>query len=523
MNNREEKNIVNISPDYASMATANSTVAILNAVIKQLFKANGFTIRGLGKLAINVVLLIVLKRVLEKTGDKVDKFSFSDLKFVKYMIQRLKYRHRTWTMTMNADDTWTIGDDLIDFECLSGKLAKQGVVLETGKSSYLNNFGTFIRITRDGNMVTFTTVDNAMMVAYINNHIIDQNRKLISGPSNTVIYRLSFKSQWSPEYEPMEPSPTLPVQNYISLAEILEKRGLSEDVFGKDNVPCCVNFDGPPGTGKTSFASYVATQGIFDNIYIFNMVTETHGLNLAEICAKINEKVFPADKKLDILFFFDEIDKWLERYVNECVRKEQEESRKKTGRVVNTSDKNVNPVVPDKMSDEDVTNFRQQKIDEVVTHFHRLVDGHAFKSTRHRFVFIFNTNNFDDTFVPIVGKTYQATLDRIHKYDFPLIGKPQIIQYFKSMADAALSKPKKTPRATMFVQNIIDQLVYLDGLREDVAISYRELSRVLIQSSYNISGVVKLVNSIGTQRFEEQKNEKASKRGLVDRINVLDE
>lgn len=523
MNNREEKNIVNISPDYASMATANSTVAILNAVIKQLFKANGFTIRGLGKLAINVILLIVLKRILEKTGDKVDKFSFSDLKFVKYMIQRLKYRHRTWTMTMNSDDIWTIGDDLIDFECLTGKLAKQGVVLENGQVSYLNNFGTYVRIVRDGNTITFTTVDNAMMIAYINNHIIDQNRKLISGPSNTVIYRLSFKSQWSPEYEPMEPSPTLPVQNYISLTDTLEKRVLSEKVFGKATEPYCVNFDGPPGTGKTSFASYIAAKGIFDNIYIFNMVTETHGLNLAEICAKIGEKVFPADKKLSILFFFDEIDKWFERYVNECVRKERTESRKKTGHVVNTSDKNTNPIVPDKMSDEDVAEFRQQKIDEVITHFHRLVDGHAFKSNRHRFMFVFNTNNFDDTFVPVVGKTYQATLDRIQKYNFPLIGKSQIIQYFKTMAETALRQEKKTPRMTMFVQNIIDQLAYLEDLREDVAISYRELTRVLIQSSYNISGVVKMVNSIGVQRFEEKKKEDASRSHLVDRINVLDE
>lgn len=516
MNKEQDKTVINTAPDYAAMASAGTSTAILNAVIKQLF-GKKLTAKGIAFLIANVSALIFLKRILDDAGGALDKFSLSNLSVCKYGLQWLRHRQATWTFVM-TDDVWKYEQDIIDFDRLKTTLLSLGADITGNGTSYVSNFGIIIKIVRSNNTLSFTTKEDDNMKKYMMELII-KHRKIVYG-SGCSIYKLSFKGEYTPEVIPIKQAIALPVENYVKLSQSLKKRDLAQKVFGANEIPYTVNFNGPPGAGKTTFSHFAANEDLFDIIYIFNMTTNTHGASLSDICKRISDKVLPKDKALRILIIFDEIDKWIKNHINETVEKEKEESRKKTT-AMQSNKKEGMPVVPEKMTQDDIDSFKQKITDQVTNHFHQLVDGHLIPSTLHSLTFIINTNNFDETFIPMVGVTYAATLDRIQKYEFPLIGKKQIVEYLTEIARKALTDTSEDPEIKEFTTKIIQDMKYLDSLDDQIRISYRELDRVMKASSYELNSAVKMINEIGHKRFlEDQAN---AKDRLADRIVVNSE
>ncbi len=262
-------------------------------------------------------------------------------------------------------------------------------------------------------------------------------------------------------------------------------------------TPLCVNFNGPPGTGKTTFGSFISDKGIFDRIFVCNLVqigaTATNNtMSFNEILNSINTSIInsaPKDKKYDgdkecVLIIFDELDKWLKSYIDRKINLMREEARKTVHHQPTANDKNTLTETFLKLSTDEEDEKRIHIKNEFLDQLYRLVDGHILSDTR-KYVLVFNTNEFNTMFEK-ADTRHAALKTRFTCFEFSLCGKKEITDYIKKISQTVQESNtnKKNQKSVKNLLTIDDSC--FDLIPDEIKISYREMTQILNLCHYNI-------------------------------------
>ena len=512
--NKQDKNYT-LTTDYSALATAGSTVAILNAVIGKIFGAEKLTLRSVGKLSLGVMTLILLKRLLENTGAFFDTFSFMNVDWIKYLIQRSVYKHVSYDIVIK-DGSWYYKQQQMDLDALQAGMNKLNVNIGCPGTRFWKYYSMLIRVTTTPYYIRFTIPDVHTFHNQIVTAVINPHKKILCG-TKTSVYKGWMKSEHTIILEPIAPCDAMEVDNYRNLTDALWSKFMGDKIVGAAGIPHCINFNGMHGTGKTTYAHFVASQNMFDKIVIFNMVTDTFGLDLKTLCAKIEASISPSASadgtKLCCLIIFDEIDKWFTAHVKNKVDLEWEESRKKTGSIKanqNNDNKNNNamPIVPDKMTDEDAARLTEMIKHRVMDQLHCLIDGNLL-SSKNDYVFIFNTNEFAKSFHGIDSK-YDATFDRIQTYTFFPIGRKHVMEYLRIIVAKTIQfaeekgKENNNPAILRFRDNLCSNISLIEDIDDKISITYRKLKEIIVVSCYDMTKIVKDLNQYAINKDLER-------------------
>jgi len=267
-------------------------------------------------------------------------------------------------------------------------------------------------------------------------------------------------------------------------------------------IPFSVNFDGEPGTGKTTFGSYIVNTGIFSRIYIYNLV-QAGKLDFQETIMSLERQIHnssPKDRKEDggveiVLLILDEIDKWLESYISHQIHTYRDEARKETKKDSTSG----GPVLIEsyaKLTEKEEDEKRIQLKNEFLDQLYKLVDGHTLPDIR-KYVIIFNTNNFDRLFKN-VDQRYDALKDRFQEYKFKKNGKKEIITYIKGIRDkvkeycddSSIPEEKRMLFKTTASEFIAYDESIFDEIPDNIEVSYRTISKFLRKNCFNIADTI---------------------------------
>lgn len=203
-----------------------------------------------------------------------------------------------------------------------------------------------------------------------------------------------------------------------------------------------------------------------------NLYAQTH-------YEKILESVIPKTIQNDTFIMIDEADKYFYHYSNykntEYLKKLKEDEEKV-----------------------DFANFVLNIKHEFLQYLLKIIGKDCDTGS---LVLIFCANNFDFLFEDIDMRHYESLFDRFNKFDFEMCQKNEIIayvQYYHSKFDGLDIQEKREEIEKILKEN----------LKEDVAITYRQLFYICLKYHYQSMEIAKAIN-IWTE--EDQKKEKEKK------------
>jgi SpoVK/Ycf46/Vps4 family AAA+-type ATPase len=303
----------------------------------------------------------------------------------------------------------------------------------------------------------------------------------------------------------MSPTYAFETDNYKKLHDCLNILFSVDSILKIRQTPLVINFNGPPGTGKTSFAPYIANKGVFDRIILYNMVqsnldfkTLLNKLEMIIVQQSPKERSVSAGPEA-ILLIFDEVDKWFNSYSEKFIDTMRTESRSK--KEIKQSGQGSEPVILEsftKLTLDEETDKKKQLQKEFLDKLYNLCEGQTLKNDK-KYVIIFNTNNFDSLFENCSTK-YDALKDRFQKYEFKKINKDGIIKYFSGIKQNLINESSDNNCIDTIIN--FDETIY-DLIPENIEISYRSLSKILIDNCFDI---VKTINFLanGNDKSELQ-------------------
>ena len=255
-------------------------------------------------------------------------------------------------------------------------------------------------------------------------------------------------------------------------------------------------------THNTTFGSYIASAGIFNRIIVYNLMQGTN-VNFLESMNNLERQLYnstPKDKKTDdeqesVLLILDEIDKWLESYIDQKIHSLREDAR--TKKEVGKTDGASIVYKANKLTEIEEKEKKQQLHNEFLDQLYKLVDGLILADSR-KYVIIFNTNNFDGLFQN-TDKRYIALRDRFQQYKFIKNGKKEIIMYINNIicrmkhfiTDNTIPENNKKMYAHTVKQLTIYDEDILRHIPDKISISYRTLIKILRKNCFNIPNTIK--------------------------------
>jgi DNA polymerase III delta prime subunit len=504
------KNII-VGPDYGQIIKLHTNGAIIEAFISTLFSKNTkFGGKTIVVLLRNMAILLFIKMILEDSKTYLDKFKFTDLSIFKYMYQRLIYSEVKYNF-MLVSEKWIYNDKYISISMLTPFLEQKSIFITQPSTYYYQEKSYHVKVIITPNKITFAIPNIASMITYMESIIIHKNLEIIFN-GKTTMSKTIFLPSGTIKLEPVQQSYAFPTKNYIELETSIKTNFMVDFLMKFQSVPYCVNFDGEPGTGKTTFGNHIASSGIFDRIIICNMVQQTTN-SFNEIVLSLERQIINTsskDKKSDnddcILIIFDEIDKWLENYISNQIQKLRDEARGKKQHKDEKSGSIATIESFEKLTEKEEDDKKTYLKNEFFNQLYGLVDGHTLSDSR-KYVIIFNTNNFEGLFLD-ANKIFTALRDRFQRYKFNKIGKSEIILYLKYInkailnhlsSDAVTKNKKNIDISTISISNNYKESVF-DEIPDDIKISYRTLQKVLRNSCYKIEGTVKYLAK--TKDFE---------------------
>jgi hypothetical protein len=522
-NNAQNDKVNYVGPDYGQMIKHQTNGAIIEAFISMLFsKDTNFDTKTFMTMVRNLIILVGIKTGLEESKTYIDKFKFTDLKSFKYFCQRLKYSEKRYDI-IKVSEKWMYGDDVMSKNTLTPFLESKQIYIDQQNTYYYSQGSFLIKVIITANKISFCIPNTDSMIKYANNDIIYKNREVTFG-GKTTMWKAMIQSQAILKLEPTNLAHAFETDNYVKLEKSIIKNFLVDNCLQFQRIPFCINFDGKPGTGKTTFASYIATKGIFKQVIVYNLIQSskcdfTETIKLLE---KQLNQISSKDKKPDdddtVLIIFDEIDKWLDSHINHKIHTLREEARGKKEVKKDEASQPVTIQSFEKLTKEEEEEKALQIKKDFLDQLMRLIDGWVLQDTR-KYVIIFNTNNFNKLFenVNVEGEKenkYDALRNRFQRYHFKLSGKDEIIKYLKSINDKlydAITEDKMTEEQkkaymakTMeerikFKEQIGDLLKYddsiYDQIPDNISISYRSLVKILRFNCFDIEQTVNFLSN----------------------------
>lgn len=492
----EKKNEPTI--DYAKMLESNSNGVVLQYFISHIVNSDSFSIKSLPMIAIKMGAIVLMKGALDDTKTYLDKFKVADLSAVRYWYQWSQFSEEIFTINL-INGKWRYGEDkIISKDTLGPFLEMKSIYMTQPGTYYLTNAGNIIKICVKDVVITFHVPNRTSAIEYVKNEILRKNEERICG-EKTKIYRFVLTTHGVPKMEPQTVSDAFSTPNYRKLVSAIKCNNLTNKLLKTAVIPYVINFDGKPGTGKTSFGNFIAGKGIFDRVIIYNMV-QFCGDNFLEMITKLERQIEsgkqkdrnPEDGEEQILIILDEVDKWLDSYINHQIMKMREEAR--SSKETKDDKGTVVSQKTNKLSCEEEFEKRSHLRNEFMDGLYRLVDGHILPDTR-RYVIIFNTNHFDKMFGGLDAK-YDALRNRFHRYIFGEIGKTCIKEWIDSICQTIQRRKEEDPSLAKLNPDIDINTFseynpeLFDNIDPDFRISYRNLYKVLRSNSFNINNAL---------------------------------
>ncbi len=482
------KNII-IGPDYEQLSKQQTNSAIIAGFVSYLFSPDTkMNFKYLWKVIRTLAIILTIKTIIEDSKNHLDKFRFTNLNCIRYMYQNFKYSEKLYDI-IQISGKWTYDGKNMSNNTLIPFLESKCVYI-TQHDTYYYPYQTFlIKVIVINNKITFCVPNiglvNIMMIELLNNH----QEKLFG--NKTQMFNAIINSTGDiMQFIPMSPIYVFETDNYIKLYNRTKTLIAVDAKLKFRKTPLIVNFNGLHGTGKTSYASYIAEKGLFDRIILYNMVQSYMDfktmLNKFEL---ILTQQSPKDKKSDtnpeeILIIFDEIDKWFNSYCEKIIDDYRNESRKK----MEMKSGQVSTVIESftKLTLEEESDKRKQLQMDFLDKLYRLCEGLTLKTDK-KYVIIFNTNDFDSLFLDS-GKKYFALNDRFQKYEFQNIDKNGVIKYFEGIKQSLINTPD------------INTVINFDNenynlIPDNISISYRTLSKQLIDNCFDIFNTIKSLDN----------------------------
>lgn len=491
--------IIQVGPDYTQMVQAQSNSAILNCVINWIFKPETtFTVGTVTHMSVIVVALITVKTMLENSSKYIDTMQIVDHTYMKYLWQRCRH-HYTSTDIFLLQDKWMYDNKgktlALSTDALSTYFSRRDIYINVPGSYYFNFRLYVINVVISKQTIKIRYPDIQILQNAVFDDMVYPNRTSETS-DGTQLYQLSCTV--APKLEPMRATCAFSTRNYRELEETIKNYFLTGSCLGAPITPLGIFFRGPPGTGKTSFGSYISSSKIFDKIVLCNMVPVTSNslkefIGLVERQLTNNAKSETLEHK-KILLIMDEIDKWILGRIDAKITAMREEARKKS-----ETKEGEAKILFDKLTPDEENAHRKQLLNDFFDQLYALINGNMTMGSR-KYAFILNMNGYDELFGNI-DKKYGALLDRFSKFDFNYIGKPEIIEYLENCAQQMRKKANDPELDSLMKGNTLiqsfDRLspdVY-DPIPDGIRISYRELYSIFISKNNSMSDIVdKLCN-----------------------------
>lgn len=491
--NPDNKNII-VGSDYGQLIRLHTNGAIVEAFISLLFSRK--TKFNLGTIVIilrNISILLFIKILLEDSKSYLDQFKFTNLSFVKYTYQQLWYSTVKYEIIL-VGNRWMFQNKLVSINTLTPFLEQKSIYPSQPGIYYYYVSSYLVKVLISDKKIIFSLPNIASMVEHMNN-VIHKNEEIIYG-NKTIMSKINVPSSNIIKLEPMRLVNAFPTSNYKNLEESITCNFIVDSLLKFPSPPFCINFDGEPGTGKTTFGSYIATSGIFDRIIICNLMQAT-SMNFQEFITNLERQIINTScKKTDvehetILIIFDEIDKWLKSFTENQIHKIRDESHCKKQCSDNTQMVEICEKLTEKEEEEKKIHYHVDFLDQL----YKLVDGHMLSDIR-KYVIIFNTNDFTSLFSGMDDR-YIALRDRFEQYKFEKIGKDEIIHYLKYFNNSLknYSSLEMDAKKNLCINKIICSEDYFEKISDDIKLTYRTLHKILQRHRFIIHDVIDVLKN----------------------------
>lgn len=480
---KENSNTVIVGQDYSMMLSGQTNAVIVKMVISMLLPSKmECKLSNLPRIALVLLGVIGFKMALEESKDWFGKLKFSDIKALVFVYQRYKYNHTTYTFLL-TNNKYSFGDVLLSKERLSRMLSLRGVSLSQSGTYYLTYRTYYIKVVVDNGGVSFVFPDIECVNDYMNKNIIEEHKEIIS-ESGTVMYRaVNMNQAGMLKLEATRPYLAFETDIYRELELAIKRHFLIADLYGSNVLPLGLRFNGEPGTGKTTFTSYIYHRGLAKIIIKYDMIQSskrsfndniTNIINLIE-----KEQVGPKDI---IMVVFDEMDKWLESYIEYRIQSLRDKSKCKKG----AGETNYEAYTAEEEDD-----IRLRIKEECWDTLFRMFNGELFKDNR-RYVFIFNTNHFDNLWIGATDR-YDALKKRFGAFDFKACGKAEVVDFLRKMNNKLLEAVKSMDTQRAIYEKLVNELVATDEhfnkIKSDVSIDYRSLMHLMVECGHDLKRV----------------------------------
>jgi len=469
MNNMQNSNYVQ-SMDYGQLMQLQGTSLILDKMVSYLFN-NGLNVATIKKIIPTFILIVTLKHVLDESKSYLESFKIGNITLFKFMYQKMKIDHKTIEMPYN-NSKWYYNGQELNSQLLMNYFNRFQYDPERNSSAYMHVFGYITNVVSFNKMLTITYPN----VRKVEERLQDEFEKLVIKKVDKVTqFMLMQPEKLIPKFVNTEIYYAYETFIYRKLFDIIKKyMDINKKVKFK-NQPITISFNGPPGTGKTSFANYFAQKDMVDYVLYVNMMSFTN-LQFDEMIKLINSNSgwTSKDKRNTILIVVDEVDKYMRKYIGDKIAEMKKDKVEK----VEVSNEKGQKEMTEKITKVEVTS-EQEKAEEIrikEDFCHKLqviVDG-SHLTNFSQSIIIFNTNNFETMFEG-VSKHYDALLTRFRPYKFDDIGKRDIVGYVEDIFTRA---------EIDFDRKLLDQI------DDDIKISYRALTQQMQDSCFEIDDLI---------------------------------
>lgn len=257
-----------------------------------------------------------------------------------------------------------------------------------------------------------------------------------------------------------------PSNNCLALEELLD--GYFE-VFHHSRMVSSplILINGKPGLGKSDSRYYLASLNKYDEIIYYNLLDLTNKSFSSIITALLNK-----ESTKTTVVFFDELDKYIELYVRYMFKLEKRGKNSNGG-------SNMDEIV-----DTDIQHFRVDVKENIIQTISNLNAG--IHNYQNGIAFVFCANNFETVFDGLRQKHITSVKTRFTFVEFKECERSELIRYIRTFND----RLKGTKY--WYDDNRLGQM--LRRLKDDVRITYRDISICHNKARYDIEKLVQCIN-----------------------------
>ncbi len=478
-----------VAPDYDKIASSNTVGIIFMGIIPYLFpKDKKLTLYIFLR---NISLIIFLKKLLEDTDKFLDNFKFTNLNYINYLRQKFYHSETIYEFILVASK-WTHNEKTtISSSLFTTFMERKSISINNPGTYYYTYRSYIIKVIVTSNKISFHTPNIVSISTYMED-VVRENQEILLG-NRTVMNKIIVSDRDIMQLSSLEPSYTFETKNYKKLYKNLSQFFEINNLLKMKQTPLVYAFNGPIGTGKTSFGSYIANKGEVDKIFLYNMVQQSTkdfksivgDINTLITRASSNETIKTTEKER-VIIMLDEIDTYVDSFITKTIDNLRTESRKKTETKSgqNQSETTINTF--EKMSEENERDKRISLREEFLSTLYNLCEGLCLKDNK-QYIIICITNNFDSMFVGCSeGYNYVKIKDRFQRYEYENLKKAGVIAFLDGIKQTIASKS----------QNYIEELVNFDpqiydSIDDNISISYRNLSKLLVDNNHKIVDTIK--------------------------------